>query len=172
MINIVLTGFMGTGKSAAGRSLSRGLGLKFLDIDEIIEKEAGVRISEIFANYGESYFRKLEGDVIRRLVSGEFGDGIIVSTGGGAAVSDSNRKALKGWGTLICLKASVDEILKRVGNRNDRPLLAKGDKKEAVEKLLKERESAYMECGLTIDTTSKDVDEVVGIIKDFLKTKV
>ncbi len=171
MTNVILTGFMGTGKSSVGRRLASELGLKFLDIDWVIEKEEGLAIAEIFDKYGEHHFRKLESDVIRRLASGGFGTGYVVSTGGGAVVNDANRKALKGWGVLICLKASADEILKRVGKKNDRPLLASGDRREAVERLMKERVAAYGDCDLTVVTDFKDVPEVVGIIKTFLKDK-
>ncbi len=162
---------MGTGKSTVGRRLAAELGLKFLDIDEALEKEAGLAISWIFEKYGEQHFRKLESDVIRKLTSGEFGTGLVVSTGGGAVINDVNRRALKGWGVLICLKASVDEILKRVGGKNDRPLLTAGDRRAAIERLLKERDGAYSDCDLTVVTDFKDVLEIVGIIKKFLKDR-
>ncbi len=168
-MNVILTGFMGTGKSTVGRRLAAELGLKFLDIDEVIEKEAGLTISAIFEKHGEHRFRELESEVIRKLTSGEFGTGYVVSTGGGAVVSEVNRRALKVWGVLVCLRASVDVILKRVGGKNDRPLLAAGDRRDAVERLIKERDGAYGDCDLTVVTDFKDVPEVVGIIKKFLK---
>ena len=170
-MNVILTGFMGTGKSTVGRRLAAELRLKFLDVDEIIEKEAGLAIGEIFDKYGEHHFRKLESDVIRKLTSGGFGTGYVVSTGGGAVVNDANREALKGWGVLICLKASVDEILKRVGKKNDRPLLATGDRREAIERLMKERVAAYGDCDLTVVTDYRDVLEIVGIVKNFLEDR-
>jgi shikimate kinase len=171
MTNVILTGFMGTGKSTVGRRLASELGLKFLDIDEVIEKEEGLAVAEIFDKYGEHHFRSLESDVIRKLTSGGFGAGYVVSTGGGAAVNDANRIALKGWGVLVCLKASVDEVLKRVGKKNDRPLLASADRREAIERLMKERVAAYGDCDLTVVTDFKEIHEVVGIIKKFLLEK-
>src|SRR5574340_826015 len=169
MMNVILTGFMGTGKSTVGRRLASELGLKFLDIDAVIETEAGLAIGEIFDKYGEHHFRTLESEVIKRLTSGEFGTGYVVSTGGGAVVNDLNRQALKGWGVLICLKASVDEILRRVEKKSDRPLLATSDRREAIERLIKERDAAYGDCDLSVVTDYRDVQEIVGMVKEFLE---
>lgn len=171
MTNIVLTGFMGTGKSTSGRRLARDLGLKFLDMDDLIEKEAGLTVKDIFKVHGEPHFRCIERKVIRKLSSGDFGGGLVVSTGGGAVADKTNRAALRGWATVICLTASVDTILRRVGNNDERPLLSSSDKRAAVEKLLKEREEAYRDSDLTVDTTSMAVEEVISVIKDFLKKK-
>ncbi|MFQ5736630.1 MAG: shikimate kinase [Thermodesulfobacteriota bacterium] len=167
MLNIVLAGFMGTGKSTVGRLLSRMLKERFLDLDDLIEKEAGVSISEIFSTLGEARFRALESGVIEKLAAGEFGDGLIISTGGGAVVSPANRKALRGWGTLVCLTASVDEILGRVGRRDDRPLLRTEDVRGEIERLLAQREEAYGDCDLMVDTTSVPAEEVARRIKEF-----
>lgn len=168
-INVALTGFMGTGKSTVGRRLAKELGLKFLDIDDLIEKEAGLPIKEIFRVNGEASFRRTESEVIAKLSNGLFGRGIVLSTGGGAVVDPLNRKRLKAWGALICLRASVDEILRRVGGREDRPLLSGPGKKEAVERLLAEREEAYADADFTVDTTGAEIEEVVGKIKAFLE---
>jgi shikimate kinase len=168
MRNIVLTGFMGTGKSTAGRVLAGGLGLKFLDLDSIIEKEAGLEVKEIFSALGEAHFRNLESELIGKLTRGELGTGLVVATGGGAVVDKANRAALKSWGVLICLMASVDEIIKRVGRNDDRPLLSETELKETVERLLREREGAYADCDLTVDTTSLNPDGVVEKIRSFL----
>ncbi len=167
MPNIVLTGFMGTGKSTVGRLLAASMGLEFLDLDELIEKEAGVPVKEIFAAHGEARFRGLEAGVVRKLCAGEFGDGLVVSTGGGAVADPENRRALKSWGLLVCLTASVDEILKRVGRRDDRPLLKEGDLRATVERLLEDRSEAYADCHLTVDTTSRSARDVANRIKAF-----
>jgi shikimate kinase len=168
MRNIVLAGFMGTGKSTAGRALASGLGLKFLDLDSLIEKEAGLEVKEIFSALGEAHFRKLESELVEKLIRGELGTGLVVATGGGAVVDEKNREALKSWGVLICLKASVDEIVKRVGRSDDRPLLSETELKETVEKLLRERQGAYADCDLTVDTTYLNPDGVVRKIRSFL----
>jgi shikimate kinase len=160
-VNVVLTGFMGTGKSAAGRLLARELGLEFVDMDALIEKESGVAIHEIFDAHGEARFRELESGVIKRLTSGGFGDGLVVSTGGGAVVDPSNRDMLKGWGTVICLTATMDAIIERVGRSTHRPLLDGADSRGSMERLLRERAGAYADCHATIDTTGCDLKGVV-----------
>ncbi|MBI5493334.1 MAG: shikimate kinase [Deltaproteobacteria bacterium] len=169
MHNIVLTGFMGTGKSTVGRILAKELDLKPVDLDELIEKEAGMAVKDIFRVHGEARFREMEAEVIKKLSSGAFGQGLIVSTGGGAVLNPLNRDSLRKWGTLVCLTASVDEIIKRVGDRGERPLLATGDKRQAVLRLLKEREDAYRDCDIEVDTTSIDARGVADKIKSFIQ---
>lgn len=169
MKNIVLTGFMGTGKSTVGKRLASSLGLTFLDMDSLIEKEAGMPVKDIFAAYGEPRFRAIEKDVVRKLACGEFGEGLVVAAGGGAVVDRENRRLLKSWGTVVCLTASVDEILKRVKDNDLRPLLTGTDKREAVVRLLKEREEAYRDSDLCLDTTGARVDDTVKIITEFIK---
>ncbi len=171
MANIVLTGFMGTGKTTIGRVLSRETGLKFMDLDELIEKEAGMAIKDIFREHGEGRFRDMESGAIRRLTQGEFGNGLIVSTGGGAVVRKENRDALRSWATVVCLSSTVDEILRRVENRDDRPLLNTVEKKEAIERLLKERQEAYVECDLVVDTASISIKEAVRAIRIFVEER-
>lgn len=165
MKNIILTGFMGTGKSTVGRLLARELGLQFHDIDTLIEAEAGTAVKEIFKAHGEAAFREIEKGIIKKLSEDCYGTGLVIATGGGAVVNPENRAMLKSWGTIICLSASVDEIIKRVGDKGDRPLLAAEDKKGAIEKLLNERAEAYRDCDMCIDTTSRSVEEVVAAIK-------
>ncbi len=166
--NVALTGFMGAGKTAVGRLLAKRLGLKFLDLDEIIERETGAEIKDIFRQNGEGHFRDIEASVIKKLTSGAYGTGIIVATGGGAVIRQSNREDLKGWGIVVCLRASVDEILKRAGSGDERPLLTGGDRKKKVEGLLKDREEAYRDCDLALDTTDLSVRDVAEKIRLFL----
>ncbi len=164
-MNIVLAGFMGTGKTTVGRLLARRLGLRFVDMDELIENEAGMSISDIFREEGEARFRAIESGVIKRLVSGDFGKAIVLSTGGGAVVDPANRALFRSFGTLVCLTASVDEIMKRVGDRDDRPLLPAGERREAALKLLREREPAYRDCDIEVDTTAGSAEDVVDVIE-------
>lgn len=166
--NIVLTGFMGTGKSTVGRLLAKRLAFTFLDLDELIEKEAGMPVKEIFSAHGEDRFRELESEAIKRLSSGALGDRLVVSTGGGAVIKQENRSYLKSWGRIICLTASNEEILKRVGNRPERPLLFGPDREEKMAKLLAERREAYGDCDLEIDTTELKPEEVVATIQRLL----
>lgn len=169
-MNIVLTGFMGTGKSTVGRLLSRELGLRFMDLDELIEREAALEVKDIFEVHGEARFRELESSVIERLSSGAYGNGIIISTGGGAVLNEMNRTLLRSFGKVVCLRASVDEILKRVGERTDRPLLARPDKRETIERLLKERDNAYGDSDIAIDTTALSIEQVVKRVVAFIET--
>src|SRR3990172_2171089 len=171
-MNIVLTGFMGSGKSTVGKTLARELGMEFVDLDGLIEREAGSPIKDIFAVHGEGYFRGLETGVVERLAAGGFGEGLVVSAGGGAVVNDSNRALLRRWATVICLKATVEEIIRRVGETVERPLLNTEERKKTIEKLLEERKPAYSDCDLEIDTTGVPVTEVVKRIKFFLDKKI
>ncbi|MEK7773342.1 MAG: shikimate kinase, partial [Deltaproteobacteria bacterium] len=138
----------------------------------LIEKDAGMAVKDIFRERGEGWFRDVESGLIKRLTQGEFGSGVIVSTGGGAVARKENREALRSWGTVVCLSSTVDEILKRVENRDDRPLLNTGEKREAVERLLKEREEAYRDCDLVVDTASVTLKEAVRIIRNFVEERL
>ncbi|MBI5560748.1 MAG: shikimate kinase [Deltaproteobacteria bacterium] len=165
-MNIVLTGFMGTGKSSVGKRLAEGLGLEYADTDDLIEARAGMKVRKIFAEKGEAFFLALEKDVIRDITSGK--EGLVLSTGGGAVIDEANRRFLRGWGTVVCLAASSGTILERVGSGDERPLLDRPDRKAYVEELLKRREAAYRDCDLLIDTTKKGVEEVTEEIRRFL----
>ncbi|HHL39775.1 MAG TPA: shikimate kinase [Deltaproteobacteria bacterium] len=162
--NVVLTGFMGTGKTAVGRALADRLGIAFIDTDELVVEEAGMSIPEIFARCGEARFRELERGVIERLTAGP-GPGAVVSTGGGAVVDAVSRRRLKEWGLVVCLTASVDAILERTASCKERPLLARGGRRE-VERLLRQRREAYGDSHLVIDTTELSVGEVVDLIME------
>ncbi|MBI5287028.1 MAG: 3-dehydroquinate synthase [Deltaproteobacteria bacterium] len=166
MKNIVLTGFMGTGKSSVGRRLAEELSLRFVDTDDLIEERAGLSISEIFKRFGERRFRSLEKEVIKWLSSR---CNLVIATGGGAVMDEENLLNLKRNGVIICLMASPEVILARVGNRDERPLLPENGRKEAILKLLKEREPFYSKAGHTIDTTDKKVEDVVEEVRTFLQ---
>ncbi|HBR16389.1 MAG: hypothetical protein A3G39_06425 [Deltaproteobacteria bacterium RIFCSPLOWO2_12_FULL_43_16] len=162
MKNIILTGFMGTGKSSVGRRLARELNLKFIDTDDLIEKEAGIPIAQIFSQFGEAYFRRLESKVVNKISSDT---DVVISTGGGAIVNPENLEALKKSGIVICLTASIDAILIRIGEGDERPLVSQGDKREVISNLLQVREPFYKKADFIIDTTTKTVGEVVKEIK-------
>ncbi len=141
--------------------LARRLGLKFMDTDELIERETGLRIKDIFKRYGEGRFRDLERKVIKDIASGRYGCGMVLSTGGGAVVDEANRRALRSWGTVVCLTASVEKILERVEGSDERPLLEDRERKGRIEKLLRERDGAYRDSDMVIDTTSMSIEDVV-----------
>ena len=163
----MLTGFMGTGKSSVGRRLALALGLGFLDIDKLIEEEAKLPIKEIFSLKGERHFREIESALIERLSTGELGRGLVVSTGGGAVIDPANRERLRSFGKVVCLTASAEEIVRRVGSGEERPLLSEENALTAASSLLEERAAFYADCDLTVATTAKSPEEVVSIIKEF-----
>jgi shikimate kinase len=163
--NIVLTGFMATGKSSVGRCLAARLGYEFVDLDGWIEAEAGMSIPEIFTTQGEAAFRTLESRMIER-VAGR--TGCVVATGGGAVVNPRNLDTLKRSGIVIALTASPETILSRVGEGHERPMLRGGPKEERIRLLMEERASAYARADLSVDTSDRSVDEVVDHLLDVL----
>jgi shikimate kinase len=159
--NIILTGFMGTGKSTVGRKLAARLGHKFVDTDLLIEREEGTSITRIFADKGEPYFREREKQMIDRVCSE---GGTVIATGGGAMMSEANVARMKGSGTVICLTATPDIILERVRKNSDRPLLQEKDPFTKIRTLLAARAEAYARADVAIDTSHLGVDEVVEAI--------
>ncbi len=163
--NIILIGFMGTGKTVVGKSLAEQLGYTFVDTDTLIEEKAGKRISRIFAEDGEPAFRDIEAQVIAELPERRR---TVAATGGGAPLRPENMAAMKHAGLVICLTASAEEIYQRVKHDSHRPLLAKGDLRKRIATLLDERKAAYAEADATIDTTSIAEDEVVDACIELL----
>jgi 3-dehydroquinate synthase len=155
--NIILTGFMGSGKTAVGQVVAERLGRWFVDMDAAIERWAGKPVSAIFAQDGEAAFRQMEAALCREL-AGE--RNLVIATGGGALVSDDNRAALGKSGLLICLDATADVILERLGEAADRPLLAGSDRRERIEALLAQRATAYAAIPHHIDTDGLPVERV------------
>lgn len=163
MKNIILTGFMGTGKTAVGRKLAARLGFSYLDTDTIIEDRAGCTIAEIFRGRGEAYFRELERSAIQEVVQSQ---GCVISTGGGAVVDPQNLELLKKNGLVICLTSSPEKILERtVRKRSVRPLLQGKEPLKEIERLLKLRARYYEKADWTVDTTEKTVAQVVSLIE-------
>lgn len=159
--NIVLTGFMGTGKSEVARELSRLCGMRLIDIDQEIETVQGKSISDIFSCYGEDYFRKIETATILRVSSEQ---GVVISTGGGAVLKEENIQALQAHGIIFCLTASPETIMLRTSNNNDRPLLQSDDRQMRIADLLKERQPFYEKAGITINTEGKTPFEIANEI--------
>lgn len=157
MKNIIITGFMGTGKSEAGRIVAGRLGLNLVDVDAMIEDEQNMTISEIFRQFGEPGFRDMEADAVRRL---SLMNNLVVSTGGGVVLRDENMANLRKNGTIICLTASPETILERVGHDNSRPLLQTDDPLAAIRQLLQDREKYYEAADMVIDTEGRSPLEV------------
>ncbi|HXF62445.1 MAG TPA: shikimate kinase, partial [Caldilineaceae bacterium] len=158
--NIVITGFMGTGKTTIGRLLAERLGRPFVDMDEQIEARFAKPIPRIFAEDGEAAFRVAEAQLCHQLAQEQ---GVVLSTGGGALVNPSNRHALAQRGVIICLTATVDTILERIQQADNRPLLP-GDleeRRQRIRQLLHERRHAYAAIAHQVDTSGRTPAQVV-----------
>lgn len=158
--NVVITGFMGSGKSSVGREVAQRLGRPFVDMDALIEEREGAPIPEIFARRGEPYFRKLETNLCRELATKR---GLVIATGGGTLLSIENRRLMEERGWVICLAADLEELLARIPKDASRPLL-KGDYRAEVESLLTTRLPTYAEIAVQIDTTGLTTARVAELI--------
>lgn len=148
--NVFLIGPMAVGKTTIGKQLARRLQLNFIDSDQEIEKRTGASISLIFDIEGESGFREREEQMIAELAAME---GIVLATGGGAVLSEANRKVLRKNGMVVYLRASVDSQLERTKATKHRPLLETEDRRAALESMMETRESLYrQEADFIIDT--------------------
>lgn len=167
--SIVLIGLMGAGKTAVGRRLANRLDLPFIDADTEIEAAAGGTISEIFAEHGEAYFRQGERKVIGRLLdSGPQ----VLATGGGAFMAPETRASIKAHGVSVWLRADLKVLLKRVGRRDNRPLLAAGDPGEVIKRLMEKRYPVYAEADVTVESRDVPHDMMVGTVIDALAAKL
>lgn len=164
--NIVLIGFMGSGKSTVGRELNHRLGYPLVDMDQLIERKAGRPIPEIFRELGEPAFRDLESDLLVELAD-PVNIRRIISTGGGVVGRPENRELLKTLGYVVWLQAPVEVILDRTSKNRDRPLLQMKNPRQRIESLMKERSPLYEEVAhLKIDTTGLDCRELAtGILE-------
>ena len=166
MKNIVLIGFMGTGKTSVGKLIAARLNRCFIDVDKKIEAEQNMSINEIFAKYGEEKFRQIESEVIAKISRYT---NVVVSTGGGAMLRAENRKKLAKNSVIISLDASVEAIIKRTSKSDNRPLLNVEDKEEKISNLLKERDEAYKKADYVIDTSCYSLQDVAENIIVFLR---
>ncbi|NOZ27597.1 MAG: 3-dehydroquinate synthase [Chloroflexi bacterium] len=156
--NIILTGFMGTGKTTIGRLMAQRLRREFVDMDAVIEERTGMSIPQIFQEQGEEAFRRLESELCRELAARS---GLVIATGGGALVNAENRATLGATGDIICLRASPDVIMARVGASTNRPKLDGTDRRARIEALLDERAAAYDAIRLQLDTSELSQAEAV-----------
>lgn len=164
-MNVVLTGFMGTGKTEVGKALAEKLGYEFLDTDELIEKRVGLKISEIFEKFGEPYFRKIESEVVEDVSKL---NKKVISTGGGVVLKSENMENLSKNSIIINLRASPEEIYNRLKDKDDRPLLKKDDVLGEIKKLLEVRKKFYERCDYYIDTDGLTTQEVVEKVFGYL----
>ncbi|WP_338832826.1 Shikimate kinase [Moorella humiferrea] len=163
--NIVLIGFMGSGKTTVGKILAANLGWSFLDTDAMIEEDAGLSIKEIFARYGEQYFRELEQAAVARAAASRRA---VIATGGGAVLSGVNVQRLREGNKVVWLQVGLETALQRAGVTGDRPLL-QGRRQEEVAELIKHREPYYAFADVYVETDGKNAAAVAGEIKEALK---
>lgn len=150
--NIILIGFMGTGKTSLGKLLANKLGRGFVDLDLKIERESEMTISEIFSKHGEEYFRELERQAVRDVTAKK---NLVIATGGGTVKDSENMRLLKNSGVIVCLTTEPEEIFLRTMRRGERPVLdsSNDERLATIKKLLAERQEFYSQADYTIDTT-------------------
>ncbi len=165
--NIILIGFMGVGKTTVGKLLSQRIGYRFIDTDELIVSTAGISIPDIFARYGEKYFRELEKRAIGHALRSS---NVVLATGGGAVVDPANFLLLKERGCVIALDAGENTLWDRLEASTDRPMLFSDRPREKMRALLKARRPIYHKAHYIVSVDNKTpeevVDEIISIIQD------
>ena len=164
--NIVLVGFMGTGKTSVGVRLAETLKMQFVDTDNLIEKDNGMSISDMFSKMGEDYFRDRESSIIEKVSKL---DGQVIATGGGAVKRGENVNNLKANGIMFCLHADPEVILQRTSGYEHRPLLQVEDPISRIQEMLKEREPFYAKADYRIDTSDLNIGQIVNRIANIYK---
>ncbi|KJJ84101.1 metal dependent phosphohydrolase [Candidatus Omnitrophus magneticus] len=165
MKNIILIGFMGTGKTVISKSLAKEFNAAYVSTDSLIEKQEGMAIKDIFSLKGESYFRQIEKCVIKEVCAKS---GQIIDTGGGAIIDPENFGVLKENGIIICLWATPEVILKRTQGSKNRPLLNVENPLSRIIDILEKRREHYEKADFHIDTTSGDITDIVARILKLL----
>ena len=163
--NIILTGFMGAGKTTVGQILARSCGFEFVDLDELIVTSRGKAIKEIFADEGEEAFRNFETETLLSLqdVSRR-----VIATGGGIILRQENRRLLKKMGVVVYLRASFETLVKRVSKSKQRPLADLSNGTERLQSLLESRKSLYEQADIVVDTDNSDGSKVANYILERL----
>ncbi|MFA5100817.1 MAG: shikimate kinase [Candidatus Omnitrophota bacterium] len=165
MKNIYIVGFMGTGKTVVGRALAQKARVIFVDLDSCIEEKENMTINDIFKAKGEAYFRSIEKETLFNAAQQK---GAVISCGGGVVVDPDNMARMKETGICVCLAASPQEILKRIGVTKHRPLLHSGDPLDRIQSLLSSRDSYYRQADILIDTTHLSIEEIAAAILEKL----
>jgi shikimate kinase len=168
MKNIILTGFMGTGKTAVGKELARLLNMRLVDVDTEIERSRKMKITDIFRDFGEPYFRDVETEMIRELARTK---NTVISTGGGAVLRAENMEVLRETGVIFCLFADPETIISRTGGSKDRPLLNVEDPLAKINELFQARMPLYKKAGIAIDTNGKTPLDVAEEIADIFRCR-
>lgn len=167
MNNIFLIGFMGAGKSTIAKELQEMTGMKLVEMDARIVEEQGMSINDIFAKYGESHFRDVEGDLV--LAIGDEGN-TIVSCGGGVVVRSQNVENMKKSGKIVFLSATPETIYERVKDSTDRPILNGNMNVEYIAELMEKRREAYENAAdFKVMVDEKSISDICSEILDLIK---
>lgn len=160
MKHIIMIGFMGAGKTSVGKRLAGHLKLSFTDTDELIVREQHMPVSQIFAEYGEAYFRELETKMLEKLIHCD--RRMVISVGGGLPMTPANQPLLKELGTVVYLRAEADTLMERLKRDTSRPLLKGGSLREKITSLMDARETTYEKVAdIQIHTDQKTFSEIV-----------
>lgn len=158
MKNLVLFGFMGSGKSTVGKLAAEKLKLKFVDMDQLLEERHGCTIEEMFSIQGEAFFRQAESDLVAELSKQE---SLLISTGGGVVLRDENMALFKASGIPILLKVDAERAFERTRG-SKRPLLKSEDPSKRVRELLEARMPLYAKISNVVDTINRPVADIVA----------
>jgi len=162
MNNVILIGFMGSGKSSVGKVLADKLERKFIDMDDEIELGEEKSINDIFAEYGEDHFREIETNYLEKLLTKK---NKVISTGGGVILREENISILKRIGTVIFLHTTFESLLKNLEGDKQRPLLQSDDVEQVIKNLLNKREPIYFNAAsMIIQTSEKSVEDIADEI--------
>jgi shikimate kinase len=149
MNNIILVGYMGSGKSTVGKHLARTLGYTFVDTDEMIEEQEKTTINDIFATKGEQSFRDMETALLEKLIADKL-EGLVVSTGGGMPLREENRKLMEKLGKVVYLKASPETIYERLEGDTTRPLLQCDNPRKKIKEMIAVRGPIYEDSAFAV----------------------
>ncbi len=170
-INIALIGFMGSGKTTVGRLLAVRLGMKFIDLDDVIKDKLGMEITEIFSNYGEKYFRDVESQVVKEVFTGV--DNSVIACGGGVVLRDDNVRIINQNSVVVYLRISPYEAYSRLLSCRDRPLLNVSNRLEVINQLMRVREPLYLRTAhIVVDVDGRTPEDIVEEIIRTLSNKV
>ena len=166
---IVLVGMMGAGKTAVGRALAQRLGVSFLDSDAEIEVAANRTVPEIFERDGEPFFRTKETQIIERLLAEKR---CVLSTGGGAFLSEQNRMNISGKGISVWLNADLELLWNRVRNKDTRPLLRTPNPKSTLQDIYDQRVPTYALADMTVVSEEEySIEDMVDRVVEALTTR-
>lgn len=164
-MNIILIGFMGSGKTTIGKELAKAKNMKFIDTDDLIESRQGISIKEIFSVHGEPRFREIEAEVLNSLAGI---DGHVISVGGGAVMRTGNMSILKGIGTVVFLDAPLKKIISNLKG-NFRPLVGNTIDEDNLRRLLDTRYPTYSQADIIVHTDNLDIKQTVDTVLHSLK---